>query len=133
MSLMKTEAGAPHDKSSENQADEVGQGFIAPEAPSTPPLTAEDKAHLMAGLSYLGVLFIIPLLFVPKKNHALQFHLRQGIVLFVVEAILSALPFVGWMLLIVPIAASLYGFTQAFAGREWELPLLGKYAKRIKL
>jgi uncharacterized membrane protein len=110
--------------------DDAGHTFVAPEPP---PLSAEDKARVMAGLSYIGVLFIVPLLFVSKKNHALQFHLRQGIVLFVVEAIFSALPFIGWMLMFLPIAASIYGFSQAVAGREWTLPLLGKYAKRIRL
>lgn len=96
---------------------------------------AKDKENekLMGALAYVGILFVIPLFAPGKKTPFVQFHVRQGIVLFVIEAVLAAIPFFGWMVIVVPIVASLYGLMQALAGRQWELPILGKYAKRINL
>lgn len=68
-----------------------------------------------------------------KKSPNVQFHVRQGIVLFIIEALFAAIPVIGWMALAVPVVASLYGMLQALAGRQWELPFVGKYAKKINL
>jgi len=92
-----------------------------------------DKERFLAGVAYIGIFFVIPLFLARKKSPFLQFHVRQGIVLFVIEALFSALPFIGWFALAIPAVASLYGMFQALAGRQWELPVLGKYAKKINL
>lgn len=92
-----------------------------------------DNEKLMGALAYAGVLFVIPLFAPGKKSPSVQFHVRQGIVLFVIEAVLAAIPFFGWMLIAVPIVASIYGLLQALSGRQWELPVVGKYAKKINL
>lgn len=99
----------------------------------TPADKERDNERFMSALAYVGILFVIPLFMPGKKTPFLIFHLRQGIVLFVIEAILAAIPFFGWMAIIVPILASLYALMQALSGRQWELPVVGKYAKRINL
>ncbi len=104
--------------------------FVMPELP---PLTDKDREKIMAALSYAGVLFVIPLFAVRHKSPFLQFHLRQGMALFFVEAVLMLIPFLGWVLLMLPAAASVYGLLQAAKSREWELPIIGKYARRISL
>jgi uncharacterized membrane protein len=93
----------------------------------------KDNEKLMGALAYAGILFVVPLFMPGKKSPSVQFHVRQGIVLFVIEAVLAAIPLFGWMLIAVPIIASIYGIMQALAGRQWELPIVGKYAKRINL
>lgn len=95
----------------------------------------DGNRHLMAALSYLNILFLIPLLFA-KKDAFVSFHLRQGIVLFAVHVVASAivwLPVIGWMLALFLLVVSIYGFLQALYGKEWELPHLGKYAKKMRI
>ncbi|HTM69027.1 MAG TPA: hypothetical protein VL426_07080 [Candidatus Binatia bacterium] len=92
-----------------------------------------DNERFLAAIAYIGIFFVIPLFLARKKSPFLQFHVRQGIVLFVIEALFSAVPFIGWFALAVPAIASLYGMLQALAGRQWELPVLGRYAKKINL
>ncbi|MEA3249925.1 MAG: hypothetical protein U9Q03_06275 [Patescibacteria group bacterium] len=90
---------------------------------------------LMAALSYLNVLFLIPLLFA-KKDKYVKLHLRQGIVLFAAYVIVSAVvwfPVIGWMLGLFLLVISIYGFLQALSGKEWELPYIGKYASKIRI
>lgn len=97
------------------------------------PSGARDDEKFFSALAYVGILFVVPLFMPGKKSAFLLFHVRQGIVLFVVEALLAAIPLFGWMLIAVPIIASVYALLQAMAGKQWELPFLGKYAKRINL
>lgn len=95
----------------------------------------DSNRRLMAALSYLNILFLIPLLFA-KKDKYVKFHLRQGIVLFAAYVVASAIvwfPVVGWMIAVFLLVVSIYGFLQALYGKEWELPYIGKYASRIKL
>ncbi|MEY4745070.1 MAG: hypothetical protein RL272_1015, partial [Candidatus Parcubacteria bacterium] len=68
-----------------------------------------------------------------KKTPFVQFHIKQGIVLFVIEAVLAAIPVIGWMVIGVPIVVSLYAMMQALSGKQWELPYIGQYAKKINL
>lgn len=91
--------------------------------------------RLMAGLSYLNILFLIPLLFA-KKDSFVKFHLRQGLVLFAAYVVVSAIvwfPVIGWMAGLFLFVISVYGFIQALQGNEWELPYIGKYANKIRL
>lgn len=93
----------------------------------------------MAALSYLWILFLIPFL-KKKKDAFVDFHARQGFMLFVTSMILfiiSLVPaiaysvapflwllfFLGWLL------ALLY----ALAGRMWKIPLIGHVAVRLKI
>jgi len=95
----------------------------------------EGNRRLMAALSYLNILFLIPLLFA-KKDAFVKFHLRQGIVLFAAYVVASAIvwfPVFGWMIGLFLLVISIYGFLQALYGKEWELPYIGKYATKIKL
>ncbi len=102
-------------------------------APSADGKKDGDNEKVLAALSYIGIFFVVPLFVPGKKSPFMQFHVRQGIVLFVIEALLAAIPVIGWMAILVPVVASLYGAMQALAGRQWELPYIGKYAKRINL
>lgn len=98
-----------------------------------------DENKLVAAIGYLGVLCLIPLL--AKKDSAFcQFHGKQGLVIFIAWLILwvcNIVPVLGqivWMLgSLVLLVLIILGMIHALNGEEWELPVLGKYTKQIKL
>ncbi len=95
----------------------------------------DAKTHrTTAALSYVLLLFIVPM---AKKNSAFcQFHAKQGIVLFVVWVIVSFcawIPFVGWAAWLSLLIVNVMALVKTLNGEMWELPILGKYAKEIKL
>lgn len=89
----------------------------------------------LSALSYANILFLVPL-FLGRQSRLAQFHSRQGVVMFVVQTIgglVAWFPLVGWLFGLLVIAFSFYGALQALMGNEWELPWLGKYAKKLKI
>ena len=99
----------------------------------------EEDNKLMGILSYIGVLCLIPLL-TKKDDTFVFFHAKQGVVLFIAEvltAFVAAIPFLGWI--IAPIASlvwivlSIIGIINVLGDKTKELPLLGKYAVKIKI
>jgi len=98
-----------------------------------------EENKLIAAIGYLGILCVIPLL--GKKDSAYcQFHGKQGLVIFIAWLVLWAcniVPVLGqivWMLgSIVLLVLVVLGMIHALNGEEWEVPVLGKYGKQIKL
>ncbi|HCC21943.1 hypothetical protein A2480_03670 [Candidatus Uhrbacteria bacterium RIFOXYC2_FULL_47_19] len=106
-----------------------------PQAKPAEPVNRSDEQRLIAALSYIGILFLVPLLY-SKKDEEIKFHLQQGIVLFVVDVVailVGWIPIIGWLLVLFALAASIYGFIQAWQGVRWEIPFLHKYARQIRL
>lgn len=94
-----------------------------------------ESNKVVAALSYLGILFLVPLL-AAKQSKFAQFHAKQGLVLFVAEVVVSFvgwIPFFGWAAALVVFLAAVYGFLQALQGVYWEIPYVGKYAKELKI
>lgn len=93
--------------------------------------------RLMAGLSYLSVLCFVPLLLGGAGSEFDRFHLRQGLTLFAVGVIASLTAWIWlplWVLANLFIAGvSVYGCVQAMQGKKWTIPVLGRYALKIKL
>jgi len=94
----------------------------------------------IAALSYLWILVLIPLL-TKKDSEFCQFHAKQGLVLLIASfavMILGMLPIIGW-LIILPFGSlfllilAVLGLINALQGKKWEMPYLGKYAKKINL
>ncbi|MFA6132014.1 MAG: DUF4870 domain-containing protein [Patescibacteria group bacterium] len=98
-----------------------------------------DENKLVAAVGYLGLLCLVPLL--AKKDSAYcQFHGKQGLVLFIAWLVLwvcNIVPILGqlvWMLgSIILLVLVILGIVHALNGEEWEIPVLGRYAKQIKL
>ncbi len=91
-----------------------------------------NKNRIMAVLSYIGLLFIIPLI---KANESpfVRYHLNQGIVLFiasVIGCITVAIPHVGWIVAtvinVINFAMLMVGVRNAIKGEAKELPLIGR-------
>lgn len=134
---LETPAGAQQ----ENLGDTISEK--AQELMNTPDTTAEyDPADIEANkvlalLSYLGILWLIPLLAAPNSRFA-KFHTNQGLVLWianlivgVVSPILAVIPILGWIALIVlwiiTLALMIIGIVNAVQGRAKQLPIIGKF------
>jgi len=99
-----------------------------------------EESKAMAAISYLGILFLIPLL-AKKDSPFAQFHAKQGLALFVLEVIYgfaTAIPFIGWFLIswvvgIFIIVLFIMGLVNALGGKCIELPLIGGWFKTIKV
>ena len=94
-----------------------------------------NSNKVIAALSYVWILCLIPL-FLKRKSKFAQFHAKQGLVLFILELILSLIfwiPIIGWALFIIVIILSLLGIKNALDGKYWEMPVIGKYSKKFNL
>lgn len=103
-----------------------------------------DDNKVLALFSYLGILFLIPLLAAPNSQYA-KFHTNQGLILFIVEIayavlvtilsiIFSFIPVVRTIMSIVfsiiwiiPFVFAIIGIVNTLNGKAKELPLIGKY------
>lgn len=106
-----------------------------PEQPKTPHTVTPEQAKLLACLSYFGLLLVVPLL-IARDNEDVKFHLRQGIVwlaVWVLVSFLYVIPPLGGSLAIAALVVSVYAAIQAYEGKRWEIPYIGKYAKLIKI
>lgn len=106
--------------------------------PNATPLEAtpaNEPHRLLAACSYLGILFLIPLL-LEKDDQFVKFHLRQGIALFAVGVIASFgfhYRSGGSALMFAVCIISLVAAFRAFNNEKWVLPLIGKYAAKIDI
>ncbi|KKR08565.1 MAG: hypothetical protein UT32_C0001G0085 [Parcubacteria group bacterium GW2011_GWC2_39_14] len=107
------------------------------ETPRDPHVADNNK--ILAAMSYLGFLCFVPL-FLKKSSPFVQFHAKQGLVLFIAEVIISfinIIPFLGqlvWFLAIVVFCiVSIKGMIKAWDGVYWKIPVLSDYAKKINL
>ncbi len=95
-----------------------------------------EQNKVIAAIGYIFILCLLPLLG-KKDSEFAQFHGKQGLVLvicwfviWVVGAIIWPIMAIGNIILLV---LSIMGIVNALAGKYWEMPFLGKYAKKIKL
>lgn len=111
-----------------------------PMSSQSQPFSGADNNKLMAIISYIGILWIIPLLTDAKNDPFVKFHVKQGIVLsigaVIVWAVVGIIPFLGWML--APIASIaifvlfIMGVMNASNGKQEPLPVIGKFADYLK-
>lgn len=110
----------------------------------------KDAGKLMAILSYIGILCLIPY-FVEKDNKYVRYHAIQGLNLFIISLIISVaaavvafvgaflafIPVLGFILFaiiglvcslvsIVPFALSIWGLVLVFQDQAKELPICNK-------
>lgn len=112
----------------------IDVSVITNTADKTETMNSNDinNNRLMAVLSYISILFLIPL-FWAKDSKFARFHVNQGILIFIVSfvlGLLSAIPFVGIIFKILNVVAFIFailGIVNAVQGKAKELPLIGKY------
>lgn len=88
-----------------------------------------------AALSYVFILFLIPLLG-RKKSRFAQFHAKQGLVLLAVELLVfmfSWVPFLGQLAMLALLLISVMGIVKASNGEWWKIPYIYQWSKKISL
>jgi len=126
----------------EEQNDQPNQP--APPAQTAPPAQAAPAAkgsddNLMAALSYIFLLSVVMLL-VKKDSDYVQFHAKQGTVLFIGEVILGVVGSFTWFLFVLWdlvwvlfVIVSIIGFYRAYRGERYRLPVVADLADKIKI
>lgn len=80
----------------------------------------------IAWMSYVSVLFLVPLFF-QKENPHCKFHVKQGIVLFIVSFIWAAASGVlAWLAVV-----GMFSIVNALSGKTEKLPIIGQYAEKF--
>ena len=93
---------------------------------------ADIKANkLMAILSYLGILILIPL-FLAKDSKFAKFHVNQGIIVLILDLIVWLFSRVNhglitWILNIIVLIYIIIGIVNAAGGKAKELPFICKF------
>lgn len=105
--------------------------------PSTVSSVGDDdakKAKGIAWLSYLGILWLIPLLTL-KDNAFAKFHVKQGImltILWVASSVIAAIPIIGWVadlvIWVLALIMMIMGIIYSLKGKCWKMPIVGKWA-----
>lgn len=105
---------------------------------SSTPISGK-KEDGIAILSYLGILFLIPLL-VRRDDDFCQYHAKQGLILFIAELItcsIAWIPLLGWFIglcaWIVWLVFSIIGIMNVLQGKKKLLPGIGQFAQKIDI
>lgn len=104
------------------------------------PTGSKGKNVGMAVICYLGILVLIPLLTDAKNDSFVKFHIKQGLVLLILEVIVSifwVIPVLGWILgaigSAILLVLTIMGIVNSASGKEEKLPLVGQYAENFKI
>lgn len=102
-----------------------------------PHFDAKDVSDhkVMAALSYLGILCLIPLLALQKSRYA-QEHAKQGLILLIVWIVGSFvfwIPLIGQLLMFAVLVVNIVALVKCLQGTFWEIPYIGTYRRHIKL
>jgi uncharacterized membrane protein len=123
----------------EEGAPEVTNAPAASPSP-TDALDFSSKAIITAA-SYVGPLVIIPFM-LDKENPFTLFHIKQGLVLFAIGLVGWVLPNFLFMSFLYPLITllnlgllilTIMGIINVLKHKEAELPLVGQFAKHIKI
>jgi uncharacterized membrane protein len=102
-------------------------------------MSPKQQNMAMAVLAYIGPLVIVSYL-VAKDDSFVKFHIKQGLVLFAIEVILSIVASTMWSFWMIInlinfaiFVLSVIGIINAIQGKEEELPVVGSFAKYFKI
>ena len=118
-----------------NTSQETQQTFTQNTSGTQQSNTSVQKNTLMAILAYIGILIIIPFL-VAKGDPFVKFHIKQGLILVIVELLTSAFGMsMMWtsysavaIINAVVFVLSVFGIVYAIQGKEKKIPLVGHLA-----
>jgi len=94
-----------------------------------------EENKVIASLSYISILFLIPLL-VKRESRFCVEHAKQGLTLFIFEVALSIIqiiPIIARIGGIVLFVVSLIAFIYALQGKFWKIPVVYEIAQNFKL
>ena len=115
------------------QGQSQGQPQGAPQMHQAKP----EHKTLMGVLAYVGILIIIPFL-MAKDDPFVKFHIKQGLLLVIVEIAVWVIGITMWqlwtILSLVNLASlvfSIIGIVNVVQGQQKELPLIGALAHKF--
>ena len=102
-----------------------------------------ETEKIVCALSYLGILFFLPLVVYPHSSFS-KFHANQGLIFLIASMVLTfaagllsiifmeiglfAVAYIiSWSVRALLLAGLLYGAINALQGNQKDLPLIGKY------
>ena len=104
-------------------------------AQNSPQTTGSQKNTGMAILGF--ILFFVPLLTDAKDDPFVKYHVKQGLLLWIIaiaSVVLGVIPILGWIIaLIVPLVVfvlAILGIINAANGEMKPVPLVGQYAEQ---
>lgn len=115
-----------HEEEARRRREAETEAWAQPSAEPVHPKAAQSN-KLLAALSYLSVLFVLPFIFCKEDKYAM-FHARQGAILFAVTAIgevLGAAFGLGWIVTLMHLYWIYKGMTNANDGKVEPLPYIG--------
>jgi uncharacterized membrane protein len=95
----------------------------------------DERRRLLAALSYVGVLFFLPVL-LGEKDAFVRHHVRQGAVVCLFElatALFGWIPLIGWSFAVAVFAVAVIAFIRAWDGKKWEIPYVHEWSRKINL
>jgi uncharacterized membrane protein len=99
----------------------------------------KEKNTLMGVFCYLGPLVIVSLI-VAKDDPFVKFHIKQGLVLLIIEAVVWAIGMYMWqfwmfyqLINLGTFILSIVGIVNVVNGKEAELPLVGSFGNSFKI
>ena len=98
--------------------------------PAGGPSTDVEKNKALAAIAYIWIISLI-LLLVKKDSPFVQFHAKQGFVLFIASIILGFIPIVGWLLNLVVFILAIVGLVSALQGKWMKIPGVSAVAEKI--
>jgi uncharacterized membrane protein len=113
-------------------------------APAAKPVMSFDPKDVqdnkvMAALSYIGLLVLIPLL-AKKESKFAQEHAKQGLALIIAWVILwvvGIIPILGWIVgffgSIILLILNVIALIKALMGQFWEIPVIGPFRHKLNL
>ena len=104
--------------------------------PAAKPTDPDVEANkILAALSYVGVLCLVPLL-AKKDSKFAQFHAKQGLVIFIGEVItmfLFFIPIISQVLMLGLAVVSILAILKVMSGEWWKIPYVYEWAQKINL
>ena len=91
---------------------------------------ADNKA--VAALSYISILFLVPLL-LKKDSPFAKAHAKQGLILFLYEVVASSVPILNTILWLVAMVLAIMGIMKVMKGEDYEIPVIGKFAEKFEI
>lgn len=92
--------------------------------------------NLMAALSYVGFLVLVPLL-TRKDDPYVHFHAKQGLVIFIGEVVAVVagqwIGVVGGLLFVLLLIASVIGLIQSLQGRRFRIPGIAEISDKFSI
>jgi uncharacterized membrane protein len=120
-----------------DQVDNKSQENATP--PSGSPTDDGGNETLMGILAYISILVLIPLL-VEKNNPFVKYHVKQGLVLLVIEVgvyVIGAMIWMLWPILqfvhLACVVLSILGIVNVVQKKQNPLPLVGQFGDMFKI